>query len=397
MANLIHRCNRILHRFGLNLGTFNTKHIKVVTLKPKVPSKGNVLLAYIVDPFLLKTGENVSQQHTNHFESLQIAHIFLDLGYSVDVIGYENTVFRPSKQYQFFISARTNLALIASRLNADCIKIAHFDTSHFAFNNAASYQRVLELQARRGVTSTSIRVVENNLALEHADYAVILGNEFTLGTYAYGNKPMFALNVPTPNVYPSPEAKDFDSCRKNYLWIGSSGFVHKGLDLVLEAFSQLPDFQLTVCGPLEKFGKTNQFCKQFHKELYETPNIKTVDWVDVSSPLFQDIVNNCLALIYPSSAEGQNGSAITCMQAGLIPIVSYQSGVDVHDYGVMLADCSVSTIKSTIQRTSDLATDKLAEMASTAWRYARTHHSHDAYRKRYREIVQTILDGQEPG
>ena len=184
---------------------------------------------------------------------------------------------------------------------------------------------------------------------------------------------------------------------KNYLWISSSGFVHKGLDLVLEAFSQLPDFQLTVCGPLEKFGKTNQFCEQFHKELYETPNIKTVDWVDVSSPLFQDIVNNCLALIYPSSAEGQSGSAITCMQAGLIPIVSYQSGVDVHDYGVMLADCSVSTIKSTIQRTSDLATDKLAEMASTAWRYARTHHTHDAYRKRYREIVQTILDGREPG
>ena len=385
-------CNRAINRFGLSLEIIDTKYRKVVTLHPKVPSKGNVLIAYIIDPFLLKTGENVSQQHTNHFESLQIAHIFLDLGYTVDVIDYENTVFRPSRQYQFFVSARTNLVPIAERLNADCIKIAHFDTSHFAFNNAACYQRVLELQTRRSVTSTSIRVCENNMALEYADYAVILGNDFTLGTYAYGNKPMFALNVPTPNVYLSPESKDFEACRKHYLWIGSSGFVHKGLDLVLEAFSELPDFRLTVCGPLEKWGKRNRFCEQFHKELYESPNIQTVDWVDVSSPLFQDIANGCLALIYPSCAEGQSGSVITCMQAGLIPIVSYQSGVDVHDYGVMLADCSVSTIKSTIQRTSEFASDKLAAMASAAWRYARAHHTREAYKKQYREIVQTILD-----
>ena len=397
MANLRHLCNKIINRFGLNLGTFNTENIKVVTLKPNVPSKGNVLLAYIIEPFLLKTGETVSQQHTNHFESLQIAQIFLELGYTVDVIGYENTVFRPAKQYQFFVAARTNLALIAQRLNTDCIKIAHFDTSHFASNNAACYRRVLELQARRGVTSTSIRVIEKNMALEYADYAVILGNDYTLSTYAYGNKPMFALNVPTPNVYPSPETKDFESCRKNYLWIGSSGFIHKGLDLVLEVFSQLPDFQLTVCGPLAKWGKASQFCEQFHTELYETPNIKTLDWVDVGSPLFQDIANDCLALIYPSSAEGQSGSAITCMQAGLIPIVSYQSGVDVHDYGVMLADCSIKTIKSTIQRTSDLARDKLAKMATAAWRQARSHHTKEAYQKRYREIVQTILNEQGPG
>jgi len=391
MLNIRHRCNKIINRFGLNLGAFDSKYIKVVTVKPKVATKGDVLLAYVIDPFLLKPGESVSQQHTHHFESIQIADIFLELGYTVDVIHFENTSFKPRKKYKFFVSARKHFALIAARLNDDCVKIAHFDTSHYVFNNAASFKRVLELQDRRGLTSTSIRVFENNMALEHADYAVVLGNDFTMGTYAYGKKPMFPLNVPTPNTYPSPKGKNFDSCKKNFLWIGSSGFVHKGLDLVLEAFVQLPDCQLTVCGPLEKWGK-REFCRQFHDELYETTNIKTVDWIDVSSNSFQNIVNDSVALIYPSCAEGQAGSVVTCMQAGLIPVISYESGVDVHDYGIILADCSVDTIIQSIRKISGLENDKLAQMANSAWRYAQMHHTNDPYKKRYREIIDTILE-----
>ncbi len=46
----------------------------------------------------------------------------------------------------------------------------------------------------------------------------------------------------------------------------------------------------------------------FHRELYETPNIEAIGWVDVGSERFREIANGCAALIYPSCSEGQAGS-----------------------------------------------------------------------------------------
>ena len=45
-------------------------------------------------------------------------------------------------------------------------------------------------------------------------------------------------------MHPSPEGKDFEVCRPHFMWLGSRGFVHKGLDVVLEAFSEMPELAL---------------------------------------------------------------------------------------------------------------------------------------------------------
>src|SRR3989304_4986334 len=154
---------------------------KVVYLPPKGEHKGNVLLSYIIEPFLIRKGDTISNIHTHYWESWQIAQTFLDHGYAVDVIHYENTSFVPSKKYDYFVSARTNLETIAKRLNKDCIKIAHLDTAHWLFNNSAAYDRLYSLQSRRGITlKKGIRYVEPNLAIELADLATVLGNQFTM-------------------------------------------------------------------------------------------------------------------------------------------------------------------------------------------------------------------------
>ncbi|MHC5721439.1 MAG: glycosyltransferase, partial [Nostoc sp.] len=102
-------------------------------------------------------------------------------------------------------------------------------------------------------------------------------------------------------VYPSPDEKDFEAVRKNFLWFGGSALVLKGLDLVLDAFAQMPEYHLTVCGPV---SNDQEFEQAFYKELYETPNIHTYGWIDVSSPDFLKVTNNCLGLVYPSVSEG---------------------------------------------------------------------------------------------
>ncbi|MBA4369492.1 MAG: glycosyl transferase family 1 [Desulfobacterium sp.] len=382
---------RLTRSFGYEISRYSQPSFsdRMVSLKPHNGYKGNVLLAYILDPFLLKPGEAVSTKHTHDWESLQIGKTFQELGYAVDVIDFRNSQFIPQKKYSFFVSARSHFQQIGQRLNPDCIKIVHLETSHFLFNNTSAYKRNLDLQQRRGVTLTSLKWIQPNWAIEHADIATIKGNQFTVDTYAYAKKPFFQTRNPAVVSLPWPDNKKFDECRNNYMWLGSDGLVHKGLDLVLEAFAGMPDHHLTVCGPVQQ---DKRFEKAYYEELYETPNIHTYGWLDVGSEAFIDLSGKCIGLVYPSCAEAQAGAVINCLQAGLIPVISYESGVDVDDFGVILRDCSILEIQETVQKVSAYPEEKLKVMARTAWEYASNNHTRERFAEEYKQIIQTILE-----
>ena len=354
--------------------------------------RGNVLVAYILEPFLRSPSEPISTAHTHFGESLLIAEAFLEIGYNVDVIDYRNGDFRPRKQYDLFVSARTNLEHIGRRLNPDCIKIAHLDTSHYLFNNQAAYARALALQRRRGVTCESIRVIESNLAIEHADYGALLGDAATVETYAYANKPLFCLPAPCVTTYAFPDDKNYDTCRRRFLWFGSGGLVHKGLDLVLEAFAELPQHELVVCGPIES---ELTFSAIYKRELYDLPNVRTVGWVDVTQQQFIDIANTCVALIYPTCAEGLSTSSLTCMHAGIIPILSREAGIELGDCGILLRESTIEEIRERVIALSELGAPELERMTRCAWDYARARHTKERYGIEYKRMINQILEDSE--
>ncbi len=365
------------------------KTLQVVSLKPKQPSKGNVLLSYRIEPFLIKPGQPIPNDQSWNWECLLIAQTFLDLGYNVDVIQFHNDKFVPQKDYAFFIDIRHRLEALAPKLNKDCIKIFHVDIANMIFRNAAECNRLLELQQRKGITLRPQRFETPNLGIEYADYATVLGNNFTVDTFKYANKPMYRIPISSSLVYPSPDEKDFEAVRKNFLWFGGSALVLKGLDLVLDAFAQMPEYNLTVCGPV---SNDKEFEQAFYKELYETPNIHTYGWIDVSSPDFLKVTNNCLGLVYPSVSEGQAGAVITSLQAGLIPILSYESGVDVHDFGVIFDNLSLEEIKAKVRSISNLPVENLKLMSRQAWEYARANHTKEKFAQAYRNAVEQIIE-----
>lgn len=337
----------------------------------------------------MKPGQPVSSVHNNHLESTLIARAYLQLGYGVDVIHFLNDQFVPKKDYAFFVSARTHLATIARRLNADCIKIAHLDTSHFAFNNHASYSRLLALQQRRGVSLPgSMRLVEHNLGIEYADYGVVLGSDATLETYRYVGKPLFSLPVPAVVDELWNANKDFESFRNRFVWLGSTGLVHKGLDLVLEAFASMPEMHLTVCGPIDF---EPEFRQAYRKELFESANISTAGWVDMAGEDFRRIAGQCVAVVYPSCAEGQATSVINCMRVGLIPIVTREAGINVAGFGVQLKNASIEAIREAVARLANLPALHLTQMSRAACDYAHEHHSAMRYSQSYRDMITAIL------
>src|SRR3989344_8770532 len=362
----------------------------VVHLKPNIGARGNVLLSYTTLPFV--TRERVLEGHTNRWECREMARLFLKRGYAVDVIDWENNSFVPRKEYAYFIDIHKNIERLAPFLNKDCIKILHITTSEPEFQNNAEKNRLSELEKRRGVKLSPRRQVTKTNSMKYADYVSILGNAFTESTYNLKNKSLFHIPISTTHTYPSPERKDFNSAKRNFIWFGGVGAVHKGLDLVLEAFAEMPLYNLTVMG---KASNEKDFAKEYTKELYDTININYVGFIDPGSSEFKNMINNSIGIVYPSSSEGQSGAVITAMHAGLIPIISENSGINVLDFGILLKKNTVEEIREVVKKIASATEDELKKKALGAWTYAREYHTRERFSKEYDAFIESLIKKNE--
>jgi len=80
------------------------------------------------------------------------------------------------------------------------------------------------------------------------------------------------------------------------------------------------------------------------------------------------------------------------MHAGLIPIVSYESSVDVtDDFGIVLSVCSIEKIKESLRRISNLPIQKLKLMSRRVWEFARANHTKERFAEEYRKVISQII------
>lgn len=356
---------------------------KVIRLRPAGSSQGNVLISYTTLPFLFP---ETIDGHTNRWECVEIARIFIKHNYSVDIIDHINKSFIPKKNYKYCIDVQDNIERLSPFLGKNCLKIFHITGAHWLFNNTAEYRRLLNIKERRGVALMPRRTLPPSRNIELADVVTILGNDFTVSTYQYAGKKIYRIPISTTHTFPSPENKDFKKIKKSFIWIGGSGMAHKGLDLVLETFNDLPEFSLTVLGKLDP-----DFGKAYKKELFNTPNIKYMGWIDPGSDKFKSTADNSIGIVYPSSSEGQSGSVILAMHAGLIPIISYESGVDVENFGVILKENTVDEIKKQVHFISSLSTEELKRRSTDAWKYANENHTREKFSKEYKDFVTNLI------
>lgn len=350
---------------------------------------GRVLLSYVVDPFLAASESAISIAHTQDWEAWAMAATWRELGFAVDAIHWTNDRFEPAAPYDVMIDARHNLERLAGAVGPGCLKIFHAETAHWKTNDEAQLRRLAELEARRSLRLTRTRLVGENRAIETADCATVLGNEWTLASYRPFGKPLFRVPISNALTYPSPEAKDFEACRGRFLWFGGVGFVHKGLDLVLDAFAGQEGLALDVAAPIDR---EPDFAAGYARELFETPNVRALGWLDVASPRFLEVATANLGMVFPSCSEGGGGSAITAQHAGLIPLLTYETSVDLDpSFGVLLADARVETIRAAARELSARGAGELRSMALESWRRARERHTREAFRRNYRATALEIL------
>lgn len=350
----------------------------LVTVPAKGRKKGVVLLSYITGPFTHAPWEHFTDPHTHPWAAKEIARLLSERGYACDIIDSHNTTFIPHKPYRLCIDIGVNLERLTPLLPKDCVKVFFIEGSYAEFQNAAEQKRLDALEKRRGVRLKPRRQVPLTNTPAFADYLVGNGNKTVHGTYAKFNKKIIPIQGFVMAEYPFPATKDFEAARTQFLWFGGGGAVHKGLDLTLEAIAAIPELTLHIVGPA---AGEHDFAAAYAKELrnpnvrlYPRPHIDAAGKVTIGGEDFMRVMNRCVAVIFPSASEGGGASALQAMHAGLIPIVTKETGMG-DDAPAVFIEPSVPVIQEAARTIATTDPETLKERSRAAWEYARNHYT----------------------
>jgi glycosyltransferase involved in cell wall biosynthesis len=348
------------------------------------------LLLYLSRPFYTKEKALKKVHHSNLQQVLKIADAFVTLGYIVDVVDWLDNSFKPQKNYDVFFGMHHGYERISQLLPSTCKKVYYATGAYWQFENAAEEKRLKDLKKRRGCDLKVPPRLAPNTWVEKVDAVVVMGNEFTAGTYNGKNQHIYRIdNTPLVPFEVNLNEKDFAASRTNFLAFPSTGLLHKGLDLLLESFADMKDLDLWVCGPLHASTEA-EFIKEYSKELFNTSNIHPIGWTDIYTASFRNIVSRCGFIIFPSCAEGIATGVLTCMRCGLIPVVSKETGIDTGDFGVTLKTCGIDEIKTTITALSQISETEMKQRAERAISVAKTIFSLSFFGRKMEEILAHI-------
>jgi len=360
-------------------------------------ASGRALISYLPSAFRMDEKDARFVSHVSFWRTREMARILNSLGYVVDVVDFTDTKFLPRRDYDLFIGhGGHNFERIAGVLKPESVKIYFFSGCYWRFHNRSELARFDALRRRRGVTLPPDRLVTQSEegALRMADALMGVGNEYTRRTFArFRSVHMIPSAVP-PDETLDIAKKDFAAGRRHFLFFAGPGNVHKGLDLLLEAFSLLEKQELWICTRIEP-----AFASAYEEALRRRPNIHVVEWIRPRSERFYDLMRRCNWTILPSCAEGVATSVVACMNQGLIPVVSEACGIEVDDCGTLLKRCTVDEIAETARALSEYSPEECMRMSRAARRVARTHHSREACSGKMQAALTEILRqkrGSEP-
>jgi len=352
----------------------------------------NALLSYITYPFTRKE----CLRHTNYYEAKAHAKILNELGYNIDIIDYDYPKKIDFSKYHLLVGFGDVFQKYFES-GYKHIKTIYYGTGmHVCHQNNATLKRVKDVYKKKGVwLSKSSRFVEKTWTHQTllVDAMIVLGNDICKNSYAkFYDGPIYNIPAPFYKVLDGFEIlrnRNLSKSRYNFLWFGSTGLVHKGLDLLLDFFSKTPELTLHICGPIKN---EPEFEKVYFKELYRTKNIIPYGFVDILSEKFKKILSNCAFVIFPSCSEGGCPSVITAIGNGaLIPVITKETTIST-GYEIWISDFTVEAIKKAVAKCLSLKDDDILDMQRKNLEYVLKYHSQENYYNQLKKAYVKILD-----
>lgn len=378
----------ILNLFGLKLNFRTKKKTKFINNYFNTKYDKTVLILYLLDWFV--GDKHVG--HSNVAEAYFSAEIFSDLGYNIDVIDHE---YARSKPRGFFagydvVYGKTPSQAVLCGTNV----ITYSGGVPFKNLNKEALKTGYDFYKASGQNPLN-SLCEGTYSYLIFNKNIFLGNNHTKEQFVMDGleevQKLYNLNGFYFDIYDIEiQNKDFSSARKHFLWWGSRGALHKGLNIVIDIFKNRPDLTLHICGFKEN---EHEFFNYYNEALTnQLPNIINHGFVDMQSDDFKQIMNTCCAVVSPSLSEGGAIGIINVMaNGGMIPIISTTSGLDVEHYGFMFDKIDVRTVSNFIDKFVKLSTDEIKELSIKVKNETRDTYSIDNYKSNLKAIFNEIL------
>lgn len=379
------------------LPNFIKKTIRQIILNKKINNYYDTsydkyaLLSYITTPFYKN-----SLSHTNFFEAQSWARILNEFGYNVDIIHYESNKNVDLSKYALICGFGDIFQhYFESAINKNITTIYYGTGMHVCHQNQASLQRVKDVHDKKGIwLGKSARFVEKTWTHQTSlvDGIIALGNTICAKSYEiYFDKTVFSVPAPFFQVVDARSIIESRNERMHraFLWFGSSGLIHKGLDLLLDFFAARKDLTLHICGPIEN---EKDFVNAYRNELFNFQNIITHGFIDLKSQKFKEILTTCAFSIFPSCSEGGAAGIITTIgNGGLIPIISKETTVST-GCEIWIEKLTAKGIQKAVESALLLDSEQIKAMQIQNLEYVLNSHTQDIYYNRLKLAVQTILE-----
>jgi hypothetical protein len=366
---------------------------RVVCLPPTgAEPAGRALVSYLREPVIWAPDDPRLAGHSNQWECREIVTLLRGLGYATDVVDFRDHAFVPEDGYDVVLALDGELCRLSAHTRPS-LQLLHLTGAYGPFQNDAERRRIDAVEARRGVRLALRRMVDDvevaGRALADADACTLIGNEWTLGTYPAEHQGKITP-VPVSGSVPLSvrRAPELAPRRREFLWFFGSGAVHKGLDLVLEAFADLPDYTLRIVGNVDAEA---DFWEAYAVEA-ALPNIHVHGFLDPASRTFRRATRHCFCVIAPSCSEGTSPAIVTMLQMGLLPLVSRQTGVSLPSgAGRYLEDCSIDEIAAAVQELAALTDAEVIAQATASQTRALAQHSRSGFSDAMRIYLERVV------
>ena len=324
--------------------------------------------------------------HVNRIHIYQLLLPFINMGYIIDIYPAEHLKegdICDIKYDVIFGFGPTYMKLITKNPNA--LKIL-FITENAPWIVRKKYaERLCWYKERTGkfpkhAYSRTNFYVDEMFSL--SDYGISINGTNNISSMQSKLRPIYQMNVNALYGKHKDINKDHNSTRRKFLWFGSTGAIHKGLDLLVEAFRRLPEYQLDVYGAnlLEL------------KDMELPPNVLICNKINIFSERFIDeVVNEHTYVVSLSCSEGMQSSIATCMMYGIIPIVSIETGYDDNPYVIMSESHDMNQIISVIKKCASTTSEELLKLEHDVMSFAKSHYTIEQFTETYNQIISKIF------
>ena len=374
------------NRLFTPLGGRSIRDIGLATLGSAAPRALVVYVMHVIPYYVAGKLESAPMlnEHSMYWETAEMVRQLNERGYIVD---FYDVHCPESIDWALYTAA-----FVQSDRLAECPpelpikKVFYCTENYWAFQNMAELTRLLAFKQRTGIWVRPERQTRVGFSDEYADYITLLGTPFQ--QLLYNSQPeRHQLDISVATV-PTHAAKNVPAARTNFLWLGSGGAVLKGVDLAVEAFMKMPQAHLYIAGAIEREPRLWQWLKPL---LAAHPNIHYLGWVDVATPSFAKLANNCIGTIYPSASEGGGGAVAQLLHFGLIPIVTQTATVRAASLGFEIESQDPATIiediQMHVQTMLEMPDSDLARRSAAVQAFAAAHHTRSAYAATFEALL----------